>query len=176
MRCGKKQVSSNIQILVDQKGKNIKGYTSFSQKIARAVLQELKPESLCELSILLVDDPTMHELNSSYRGVDAPTDVLAFPMSEGFQMAVPPDDTLHSPLGDVVISIDTARAQAEARKHSIEEELSLLLTHGILHLFGHSDEAPDERKKMEEKAEAILTAIDIHHLIVSSRKRVRGSL
>jgi probable rRNA maturation factor len=88
-----------------------------------------------ELSVALVDDATIHELNRTYRRKDKPTDVLAFPL----------DAT--GLLGDVILSVDTARRQAAAHRRPLLAELTMLLAHGLLHLLGH-----DHRNDREERA------------------------
>jgi probable rRNA maturation factor len=104
-----------------------------------------------ELSIALVDDDEMAQLNAKWRGVDGPTDVLAFPMDE-------PDPNLpHSPLlGDVVISVERAAAQAAQSGHSLEREVDVLLVHGLLHLAGFDHEGPEEEAEVMERKEAEL--------------------
>ena len=89
----------------------------------------------CELSVLIVDDARMQRLNAQYRGLDRPTDVLAFPMREGAFAELHPQL-----LGDIVISADSAQRQAQARRHSLAEELTHLLIHGTLHLLGYDHE------------------------------------
>ncbi len=84
-----------------------------------------------ELSILFVDDHHIQELNREYRHKDRPTNVLAFPMREGAFRDVSPQL-----LGDVVISADTAAAEAEKAGISMKQHVAWLLIHGILHLFG----------------------------------------
>lgn len=96
-----------------------------------------------ELSVLLCDDGTIHALNRDYRGLDRPTDVLAFAMREGEGGDVHP-----SVLGDVVISVDTARRQAQGRGVAIVDEATLLLAHGLLHLLGYDHRDEDERRVM----------------------------
>lgn len=85
-----------------------------------------------QLSLTLCDDPCIRKLNAQWRSVDSATDVLSFPMD---------DDQL---LGDLVISIDTARRQAEERHHSLRDELRILMVHGVLHLLGYDHEADDQ--------------------------------
>lgn len=94
-----------------------------------------------ELSILLCDDPTIHTLNRDFRHKDKPTDVLAFAMREGEA-----GDLAGAILGDVVISLDTARRQAAERGHAIASEITFLLAHGLLHLVGY-----DHRNDAEER-------------------------
>jgi len=103
---------------------------------AQRALQLAHPEGAAELTLVLTDDNQVHELNRQFREVDAPTDVLSFPLNE-----VDPDSgNLY--LGDIVISIPRAQAQAQTEGHSLEDELRLLIVHGILHLLGydHADE------------------------------------
>ena len=94
-------------------------------------------------------DQTIHELNRQYRHKDRPTDVLAFPLA---------DEHCPTLLGDVVISMDTARRQARQRKRAFADELRTLLIHGILHLLGYDHEVSDSeavrmrRKERELKA------------------------
>ncbi len=102
-------------------------------------------------SVLLVDDAAIRDLNRTYRGVDTPTDVLAFPMREGRFGRLLPDL-----LGDVVISVETARRHAGAGV--LRAELALLLVHGILHLVGYDHHEPAARQRMWRKQRAILAA------------------
>ena len=94
-------------------------------------------------------DQTIHELNRQYRNKDRPTDVLSFPLA---------DEVCPTLLGDVVISIDTARRQARQRKRAFADELRALLIHGILHLLGYDHEVSEgeavrmRRKERELKA------------------------
>jgi len=89
-----------------------------------------------ELTLVLTDDAQLHELNREYREVDGPTDVLSFPAGETDL------DTGNLYLGDILISIPRALAQAQAEGQPIEAELRLLVVHGVLHLLGfdHSNE------------------------------------
>jgi rRNA maturation RNase YbeY len=105
-----------------------------------------------ELSVALVDDAEIRRLNSTYRQVDKPTDVLAFAMREGDGGVLHPDL-----LGDVVISLDAAARQAAARGVPVAQEVRLLLTHGLLHLLGYDHErSPAEARRMFRKQRALL--------------------
>ena len=104
--------------------------------------------------MILVDDAAIAELNRAYRGIDGPTDVLAFPMGEGRFGALSPDL-----LGDVVISAETAARQAGP--HGVQPELALLLIHGILHLLGYDHGGPVERRAMWRKQRALLAALGL---------------
>lgn len=99
-----------------------------------------------ELSVALVDDATIHELNRSYRHKNKPTDVLAFPMQEDASKLR--DGDL---LGDVIVSIETARKQAKERKRPLLDELTMLLAHGLLHLVGYDHKTDAEERVMVQK-------------------------
>jgi len=106
--------------------------------------------------VALIGDAEMRRLNLDYRGVDRPTDVLAFSQTEGEFGDVAPDI-----LGDVVVSVDTARRQAKKAGHALEQELDLLITHGVLHLLGYDHEkGADGEKKMRDMEEKVLSALN----------------
>jgi probable rRNA maturation factor len=100
-----------------------------------------------DLTIVLTDDAQLRELNRKYLGIDAPTDVLSFPASET------DPETARRYLGDILISIPRAEAQARTAGHALEVEIQLLVVHGSLHLLGH-DHAGDEEKAQMWKAQA----------------------
>ena len=106
-----------------------------------------------EVSVYVTDDGEVQERNRQYRGVDAPTDVLSFLMDER-----PGDPWL---LGDVVISLPRARAQAEAFGHDLARELCYLAVHGTLHLLGYDDEEPQAAQAMAQEAEAVMAELGI---------------
>jgi len=106
-----------------------------------------------ELSVLLCDDATIHELNRDYRGKDRPTDALAVAMREGEGGAL--NGEL---LGAVVISLDTARRQAEAGGRAIVAEVTFLLAHGLLHLLGYDHRDRDEERRMSARTDALVAA------------------
>lgn len=115
---------------------------------SRTILRHLELKQ-AELSLAFVTDQTIHALNRQYRHKDRPTDVLSFPLA---------DERCPALLGDVVISVDTARRQARQRKRAFGDELRALLIHGILHLLGYDHEVSDSeavrmrRKERELKA------------------------
>lgn len=112
--------------------------------------------SAAELSVVLVDDAQIQDLNRDYRGIDLPTDVLSFTMEENEG----PQRTLHtgSPLllGDLVVSMQTAERQAKEYGHSLEREVGFLLAHGLLHLLGEDHERPEDEARMRERQRALL--------------------
>lgn len=103
-------------------------------------LQGSIPES--DLTIFVTDDSRIHQLNQEYRQIDAPTDVLAFPA--GYT----DPDTAHRYLGDIIVSFDQARNQAQRSENTVEDELQLLVVHGVLHLLGFDHDKADDKEKM----------------------------
>lgn len=110
-----------------------------------------------ELSILLTDDETICELNRDYRGKDRPTDVLAFAAQEAEGFVAPIELPIEL-LGDVVISVDTARKQAKEKGWTIASEIRFLLAHGLLHLLGYDHQTPDEERRMLAMGDALASA------------------
>jgi len=131
-------------------------------KRAERMLQALRMEE-AELSVLLCDDATIHELNRDYRGKDRPTDVLAFAMNEGEGGGLHP----HL-LGDVVISIDTTRRQARERGATIVAEATFLLAHGLLHLLGYDHRTEDELRVMMALTDGLRAAATRRRVVDNS--------
>ena len=122
-------------------------------KCAEFVLKKMN-EGKAELSLLFVNDSYIKRLNRKYRNVDLKTDVLAFPMREGYGL---PGNSLI--LGDVVISAETAKREAKKRKVNVQKEILFYLVHGMLHLLGYKDEASKDRKVMILKQSELLGAM-----------------
>lgn len=114
-----------------------------------------------ELSVVITGDAPIRELNRTYRDTDSATDVLSFSQAEGEVFAVPDGETPH--LGDVIISLETARRQADEHGLALQDEVAHLLVHGILHLLGHDHEDPDDEVVMRAHEDAILGAHAHHH-------------
>jgi len=122
---------------------------------AKALLAAVGEEG-SSLSLTLVDDEAIRVLNREHRGKDKPTDVLSFPM---FDDAIDDPEIDERLLGDVVISIDTARRQAADYDAPVQRELYRLLIHGLLHVLGHDHEEPAERAEMEAEEKRLAAAI-----------------
>ena len=106
-----------------------------------------------DVSVALVDDAYIRMLNREYRGVDQPTDVLAFPMEgDGGGRGAPA-------LGDIVISLERARDQARQFKHPIRREVALLAVHGVLHLLGYEDDTEAGASAMWSRQKRLLEQI-----------------
>lgn len=116
-----------------------------------------------EISIVLTDDAQIQVLNQTYRGMDKPTNVLAFPMQEGEFADITP-----GLLGDVVISCDTARKEAEDAGITLSERMSQLLVHGILHLLGFDHETNEsDAQQMEDKSLEVLRKIETNDTLTA---------
>ncbi len=111
-----------------------------------------------EISLLLVNDAEIRQLNAGYRGKDAPTDVLSFPLLEDGALPQPgPGPVL---LGDIVISTERAAAQAQAYGHSYAREMAFLFIHGLLHLLGHDHElGPAQEKAMFSMQDQLIASL-----------------
>ena len=146
------------------------------QEVAEAVISETLDYEDCpyevQVNIILTSNEEIHQINLEQRGVDAPTDVLSFPMVE---YAYPSDftvleaggmdsfdpDTGELILGDIVISVDKVIEQAEKYNHGVKREYAFLITHSMLHLFGYDHMDELERENMELKQDEILTRLGI---------------
>jgi len=132
--------------------------------VRRITQQVLKAESIkppYEISLVFTDSKTVQRLNRDYRGVDEPTDVLAFYMlpqqKNEPSFILPPDGVTH--LGEVIISYPQAVEQAREQGHSVEQKLALLIIHGILHLLGYDHEQPEEEAKMRTRERELLEKV-----------------
>jgi probable rRNA maturation factor len=113
-----------------------------------------------EVALSFVDDDEIHRLNREFRQVDRPTDVLSFPMRESAgeepEIVFDGDDPLAGVLGDIVISLQRAKAQSEEYGHSLEREIGFLFVHGLLHLLGYDHDHEAAEQEMFAKQEAVL--------------------
>ncbi len=122
--------------------------------IAASIAQSLKYEEIdykCEVSVTLCDNEAIHELNREYRGVDRPTDVLSFPIFDDEDMGG------KTVLGDIVLSLEKAQAQAQEYGHSFEREVAFLCVHSTLHLLGYDhEEGKAQESEMFDRQNKIL--------------------
>ena len=135
------------------------------QTVLQKTAELLKLADETEISVLLVDNATIRELNRDYRAKDAPTDVLSFPLEEEREDEAEPA-VIGGPsarmLGDIVISVEKAVEQATEYGHSLERELAFLAIHGLLHLLGHDHEKGETAKQaMRAEEKRILAALGI---------------
>ena len=151
----------SIDIQVDEPYR-VQSAQDLLHRAALATLIHQEQEDPCELVVVVTDDETLLELNRRYRGVDAPTDVLAFPDDTRGPFVGAPGFSRY--LGDVIISWSRAEAHAAQAGHSVLAELQLLVVHGVLHLLGYDDVEADERARMWAVQAEVLRAlrVDVH--------------
>lgn len=128
------------------------------ETISKTVLAVLKFEDVStdsDVSIVVENNARLQELNNQFLGIDAPTDVLSFPSDE-----IDPDSG-EPYLGDIILSLPKAQAQAEESGHSLTAEIQLLIVHGMLHLLGYDHAEEEEKREMWERQKAILAALDV---------------
>jgi probable rRNA maturation factor len=115
--------------------------------IRHTILETLDYEGMendVEVSVTFVDDEGIRELNNKFRGMDKPTDVLSFPLFDFEGTDEPPVDEIENMLGDIVVSLEKAQAQADEYGHSFEREVAFLCVHSTLHLLGYDHETSEE--------------------------------
>ena len=134
------------------------------KEVVSRVLEEEKVLPEVDVYITLTNNEEIHKINKEYRDVDRPTDVLSFPMYERDEIAGlknDTDDEIEKILGDIIVSIEKVRAQAEEYGHSFERELAYLVTHGMLHLLGYDHMIEEEKAVMRKREEEILETLNI---------------
>lgn len=136
------------------------GAEGICRRAALAAIGHLRPDAgpEMELSVVLTDDAAIRDLNRAYRGRDQATNVLSFPASD---VSPPPGAGAPTLLGDVVLSYQTVRAEADRQRKRPADHLAHLIVHGTLHLFGYDHEADDQAEAMERLEVAILRGIGI---------------
>ena len=141
---------SNIEIFVnvDEKIKEL-------ETVEKVLKSAVKKENLDNVSfnVIIVDNEYIHELNKNYRNIDRETDVITFALEDEDTIILPDSERI---LGDIYISIDKARSQAEEYGHSLLRELSFLAVHGFYHLLGYDHMTPEDEKIMFAKQEEVL--------------------
>ena len=130
------------------------------KSIITAVLSEEKVAGPMEINCVITDDENIRKFNRRYRGIDEPTDVLSFALTEksrgGDAVDFPSVPGASGKFGDIMVSYPRAEAQAAGLGHSVEDELTLLLVHGTLHLLNYDHRTEIEAKKMEKRERAII--------------------
>ncbi|WP_175615999.1 rRNA maturation RNase YbeY [Piscibacillus halophilus] len=120
-----------------------------------AEMEEVNSEA--ELSVTFVNNTQIQDINREYRQKDQPTDVISFAMQESGENEMEiVGDNLPEHLGDIVVSLEKAKEQAEEYNHSYQRELGFLIVHGFLHLLGYDHQTVEEEKEMFERQEHIL--------------------
>ena len=145
------------------------------QELLDRCLETVMDEEGCpyeaQVEVVITDNASIHEVNKEFRGVDAPTDVLSFPMIEyetpsDFDWLEEADEYFHPDsgalmLGDMMISVERVLEQAETYGHSVEREFAFLTVHSLLHLCGYDHMEEKERAVMEERQRLIMEKLGI---------------
>ena len=155
-------MKDTVKVIISRSSKIVKiptGIRMLVRRCCHAVLVNEKFEGSAEISVRFVNDEEIQRLNKEYRNIDKSTDVLSFPLGENGVYDIN-NDTGAKMLGDIVISIDHAVAQAEMYGHSLEREIGFLTVHSMLHLLGYDHEAGGlEAVRMRENEETVLTQL-----------------
>ena len=133
---------------------------SFIREITRQAVRLGAMSGNMEVNVIITDDAHIQELNRAYRQVDAPTDVLSFPILEDGSFPVTSNNE-HILLGDIVVSRDTALRQAQEDGVTLDQMVAWLISHGMLHLMGVNHDTEEMRRAMNEQEQAILRALGI---------------
>ena len=147
-------------------------FSGLAQTVVDAALEDAGCPWEAQVNILVTDDDSMRIMNRENRGIDSTTDVLSFPMLEftepgDFSFVTEEDWDLFDPetgellLGDIVLSADRIRAQAEEYGHSVEREAAFLVAHSMYHLFGYDHETDGDCAVMERKQRDLLDRLGI---------------
>ena len=131
--------------------------------IEKVISEALRYEGVndnTEVSVTIVDNEEIRKINNKFRNIDRATDVLSFPLID-FDNESLPDDGSKIYLGDIIISIESAKEQAKEYGHSIDREIGFLTAHSMLHLLGYDHMVPEEEKEMFAKQEEILNNLGL---------------
>lgn len=154
----------SVKVNITDKQKKIKLPTGTRLLVRKSCIATLEKEGFdgsAEIEVSFVTDEQIHELNLKFRNIDASTDVLSFPLGENGEYDVNPV-TGAKMLGDVIISVEHATAQAELYGHGFEREVAFLTVHSVLHLLGYDHvNGGLEAAIMREKEEAVLADLGL---------------
>ena len=157
-------MTDKIKVMIANDQKEVKiptGVRMLVRRCCHAVLVQENFEGSAEISVTFVDDARIQELNKQHRNIDKATDVLSFPLGENGVYDINPE-TGAKMLGDIVISMERAVAQAEEYGHPLQREVAFLTVHSMLHLLGYDHvNGGLEAVHMCEKEEAVLTQLGL---------------
>lgn len=147
-----------MTVLIDKK---ISVEENVESEIIRAaqVVGKIYGAENSEVSITLTDDENIHELNKKFRGIDRPTDVLSFAFRESDEPEIL--NAKIETLGDIIISVERAKVQAEEFGHSFLREIIFLEVHGLLHLLGYDHIEENDRAEMEAEQKFVMNELGI---------------
>ena len=152
---------NDMKILIDKNPETLEIEKNIEDEIIRAaeIVGKIYGVENSEVSITLTDDKNIHELNKKYRGIDRPTDVLSFAFRESDEPKIL--DAEFETLGDIIISVERAKFQAEDFGHSFLREIIFLEVHGLLHLLGYDHIEENDRIEMENEQKFVMEKIGI---------------
>ena len=156
-------MTDKIRVIISNSQKEVKiptGLRMLVRRCCNAVLRMENFQGAAEVSVTFANNEQIHELNKMHRNVDAPTDVLSFPMGEDGKYDIDPATNARI-LGDIVISMEKAVEQAERFGHTLQREVGYLTAHSMLHLLGYDHEEPLEKVHMREKEELVMTQLGL---------------
>ena len=157
-------MTDKIKVIISNDQKDIKiptGVRMLVRRCCNAVLRQENFAGSAEISVTFVNNEQIHKLNLEHRNIDRETDVLSFPLGENGVYDIN-HDTGAKMLGDIVISIEKAFAQAEEYGHPLQREIAFLTVHSLLHLLGYDHENGGlEAVRMREKEESVLTQLGL---------------
>ena len=157
-------MTDKIKVIISNDQKEVKiptGVRMLVRRCCNAVLLQENFEGSAEISITFVDDEAIRKLNKEHRNLDKSTDVLSFPLGENGEYDIN-HDTGAKMLGDIVISMQHAVAQANEYGHPLQREIAFLTVHSLLHLLGYDHEDGGlEAVHMREKEESVLTQLGL---------------
>lgn len=157
-------MAHKVKVIISNDQKKVKipkGMRLLIRRCCTAVLVMEEFPQDAEVSVSIVDNERIHELNKQYRNIDSETDVLSFPLGENGVYDIN-YDTNEAELGDIVISLEKAEEQAKRYGHSLEREVGYLTVHSMLHLLGYDHELGGiELVRMREKEEKVLTKLGL---------------
>lgn len=139
----------------DELGKITEELETLLRDVLQYTAKDAAIHNQSELSVVIVANEQIKQLNNDYRNKNEPTDVLSFPLHERDDM-MKNDGTYPLTLGDIVISYERAEEQAKEYNHSLQRELAFLAVHGLLHLLGYTHDTEEEERVMFAKQEAVL--------------------
>ncbi|MBD8934854.1 MAG: rRNA maturation RNase YbeY [Anaeroglobus sp.] len=143
-----------VRITYENKATEKNEYENIIESVCKEGAHIYGLDEDAELSVVLCDNAYIHELNKTYRNIDRPTDVLSFALNEGEEEGYDGPDT--KLLGDIVISLDKTREQADEYGHSFERELAYLTVHGMLHILGYDHMTDEDKTEMRKEEEFVL--------------------
>lgn len=159
-----------MSILIENMQENIEVSSHILRLIEDTVFRSLQLEGFdipSEINIMIVDNERIREINQEHRNIDKPTDVLSFPivdMTDGIINSQEGDmdmDQGELVLGDIVISMEMAKKQADEYDHSLEREVAFLISHGVYHLLGYDHDTQEREKKMLDRQYTLLNYFNL---------------